>query len=134
EHNPEEAAARGLWTDREFLAGVTGLNASTKETTFADYHGHGWIFRAVYKQDRKGNLLDAAGRIVEWQDPKRFQKAVHLQDIHAEKGMHCVDCHFEQDVHGNGNLYGEYPDAIEIGCQDCHGTASTWATVATSGP
>ncbi len=24
--------------------------------------------------------------------------------------MHCVDCHFEQDVHGNGKLYGEYPE------------------------
>ena len=26
---------------------------------------------------------------------------VHLMDIHLEKGMHCVDCHFVQDVHGN---------------------------------
>ena len=24
--------------------------------------------------------------------------------------MHCVDCHFEQDVHGNGKIYGEYPE------------------------
>ncbi|MBI3770237.1 MAG: hypothetical protein HY271_17325 [Deltaproteobacteria bacterium] len=134
EHNPEEAAVRGLWTDRDVLANVSTLNSSTKETTFADYHGHGWIFRAVYKQDRKGNLLDAAGGIVAPSDPKKFAKAVHLQDIHAEKGMHCVDCHFEQDVHGNGKLYGEYPDAIEIGCQDCHGSVNSWATVATSGP
>jgi hypothetical protein len=134
EHNPEEAAVRGSWTDRDALANVAALNISTKETTFADYHGHGWIFRAVYKQDRKGNLLDAAGRIVDPNDPRKFDKAVHLQDIHAEKGMHCVDCHFEQDVHGNGKLYGEYPDAIEIGCQDCHGTVNSWATVATTGP
>ncbi|MCC6764931.1 MAG: hypothetical protein IT293_09735 [Deltaproteobacteria bacterium] len=134
QHNPEEAAARGLWTDREFLKNVSALNSKTKETTFADYHGHGWIFRAVYSQDRKGNLLDKNGKIVDPNDPKKFDKAVHLKDIHLEKGMHCVDCHFQQDVHSNGKIYGEYPDAIEIGCADCHGTVSTWATVTTSGP
>ncbi len=133
-HNPEEAAVRGLWTDPEFLKNVSTLNSRTKETTFADYHGHGWIFRAVYSQDRKGNLLDKHGKIVDPNDPKKFDKAVHLKDIHLEKGMHCVDCHFQQDVHGNGKIYGEYPDAIEVGCTDCHGTVSTWATVTTSGP
>ena len=134
DHNPEEAAVRGLWTDRDFLKNVSALNAKTKETTFADYHGHGWIFRAVYSQDRKGNLLDKNGKIVDPNDPKKFDKAVHLKDIHLEKGMHCVDCHFQQDVHSNGKIYGEYPDAVEIGCVDCHGTVDTWATVTTSGP
>ena len=47
---------------------------------------------------------------------------MHLKDIHLEKGMHCVDCHFEQDSHGNGKLYGEPRDAVEIDCVDCHGT------------
>jgi len=28
-------------------------------------------------------------------DPKKFDKAAHLADIHLEKGMQCVDCHFE---------------------------------------
>ena len=32
-------------------------------------------------------------------------KSVHLMDIHLEKGMACADCHFTQDVHGNGKLY-----------------------------
>ena len=36
--------------------------------------------------------------------------------------MHCVDCHFVQDVHGNTKLYGEVRAAIEIQCIDCHGT------------
>jgi hypothetical protein len=40
-------------------------------------------------------------------DPDKFAKAVHLKDIHLEKGMQCVDCHFMSDVHGNGMLYGE---------------------------
>ena len=131
-HNPEEAAVRGLWTDRDVLANVHTLK--TKETKFADYHGHGWIFRAVFSQDRHGNLLDANGQKIDWNDADKLDKAVQLRDIHAEKGMHCVDCHYEQDAHGNGNIYGEYPNTIEITCQDCHGTINARASLATSGP
>ncbi len=134
ERNPEGAATRGLWGDPELLAKVSELNPQARHTQFADYHGHGWVFRAVYKQDRKGHLLDAAGRIVPFNDPERFQKAVHLRDIHLEKGMHCADCHFSQDAHGDGLLHGEYGDSIEIGCEDCHGTVRARSTLRTSGP
>ena len=123
--NPEGAAVRGKWADKEFLANVSDLNPTLKHTQFADYHGHGWIFRAVFKRDRKGNLLDAEGKKVAFDDPQRWKKAVHMMDIHAERGMHCVDCHFSQDNHGDGRLYGEYPAAIEITCADCHGSVST---------
>ena len=133
-HNPEGAAPRGLWTNIDFLENVSKLNAQAKNTQFADYHGHGWNFMAVYKRDRKGNLLDAAGNIVSFDDPDKFNKAVHLQDIHLEKGMHCVDCHFSQDEHGNGQLYGEYGNTIEIECQDCHGTTAGYTNLHTSGP
>jgi len=132
--NPEGAALRGSWGEPEFLAEVSGVNSKAKSTQFADFHGHGWVFRAVYKRDRKGNLLDADGKIVPDDDPDKFGKAVHLQDIHLEKGMHCVDCHFEQDAHGNGKLYGEPRAAIEIDCIDCHGTITSTATLITSGP
>ena len=37
--------------------------------------------------------------------------------------MQCADCHFAQDSHGNGLIYGEVANAVEIGCKDCHGTA-----------
>jgi len=70
----------------------------------------------------KAQLLDAGDRPVSHEDPEKFGKAVHLKDIHLEKGMHCVDCHFEQDNHGNGKLYGETRNAVEIDCVDCHGT------------
>lgn len=133
-HNPEGAAPRGLWTNIDFLENVSSLNAKAKHTQFADYHGHGWNFMAVFKRDRKGNLLDANGSVVAFEDPDKFKKAVHLQDIHLEKGMHCVDCHFSQDEHGNGQLYGEYGNTIEIECQDCHGTTSAYTTLRTSGP
>ena len=134
--NPEGAAARGLWSDPKFLekVGSPEFNAKLTDTQFADFHSHGWIFRAVYKRDRKGNLLDAKNEVVNPSDPDKFKKAVHLADIHMEKGMHCVDCHFEQDSHGNGKLYAEPRAAIELDCVDCHGTIDARATLISSGP
>lgn len=147
--NPEAAAARGSWGDPDFLRNVYDLNPGLKDTQFADYHSHGWNFRAIFKRDREGNLLDADGKIVSPDDPEKWRKqgegkwvqpgtnpgkAVHLMDIHAEKGMQCADCHFAQDSHGNGLIYGEVANAIEIGCKDCHGTADAVPTLRTSGP
>ncbi|MEJ6683800.1 MAG: hypothetical protein QNL96_07550, partial [SAR86 cluster bacterium] len=133
-HNPEAAAAKGLWSDQEFLRGVSELNPTLKNTQFADYHGHGWNFRAVFKKDRKGNLLDAEGEIVSPDDPDKFEKAVHMSSIHLDVGMHCVDCHFSQDSHGNGHIYGEVANAVEIDCVDCHGSAEDYPNLRTSGP
>jgi hypothetical protein len=67
-------------------------------------------------------------------DPDKFKKAVHLTSIHMELGFQCVDCHFAQDSHGNGHIYGEVAAAIEIDCADCHGTATRYPTLFTSGP
>lgn len=132
--NPEEAATRGNWSDPEFLKNVSQLNPTLKDTQFADYHGHGWNFRAIYKRDRKGALLDAKGNIIDDNDPDKFKKTVHLASIHMEKGMQCVDCHFSQDAHSNGHIYGEVAAAIEVDCVDCHGSATKYPTLRTSGP
>ena len=134
ERNPEEAAIRGKWSDPAFLQRVSELNPYLRDTQFADYHGHGWNFRAVYKRDRKGTLLDKDGKAVADDDPQKFKKAVHLSSVHVDVGMHCVDCHFGQDTHGNGHIYGEVAAAIEIDCADCHGTAKAYPTLRTSGP
>ncbi|WP_243444813.1 LVIVD repeat-containing protein [Sphingosinicella humi] len=150
ERNPEGAGPRGKWSDLDFLRNVyDDVNPKAKHTQFADYHGHGWNFRAVFKRDREGNLLDADGNIVPPDDPEKFRragegefvepgvnpgKAVHMMDIHAEKGMQCADCHFSQDSHGTGFIYGEVANAIEIACKDCHGTAKDYPTLLTSGP
>jgi hypothetical protein len=149
DRNPEAAATRGLWGDLEVLRNVYDLNPLLKDTQFADYHGHGWNFRAILKRDREGNLLDADDKIVDPNDPEKWRKAgedkfaevgtnpgktVHMMDIHAEKGLQCADCHFSQDAHGNGLIYGEVANAVEIGCKDCHGTADAFPTLLTSGP
>ncbi len=157
DRNPEAAAARGLWRDVEFLRNVYDLNANMKDTQFADYHGHGWNFRAVMKRDRRGNMLDADGNMASYgterdnilsqDDPELFRresegkfvdagsnpgKSVHLMDIHAEVGMQCADCHFAQDSHGNGLIHTEVANAVEIGCKDCHGTPDAYPTLITS--
>ncbi len=147
DRNPEGAAPKGLWADVDFLRNVYDLNEELKDTQFADYHGHGWNFRAILKRDRDGNLLDKDGAIVADDDPEKFRKegeekfvepgtnpgkSVHMMDIHAEVGMQCSDCHFGQDSHGNGLIYGEVANAVEIGCKDCHGTADEYPTLRTS--
>jgi hypothetical protein len=134
DRNPEGAAARGKWSDVEFTKKVSELNPTLKDTQFADYHGHGWNFRAIFKRDRKGNLQDAAGNIVNDNDPQKFQKAVHMASIHMDVGMQCSDCHYSQDSHGNGYIYGEVAAAVEIDCKDCHGTADKLPNLRTSGP
>jgi hypothetical protein len=159
-NNPDEASSRGLWSDPKFLENVKDLNPQLRHTQFADFHGHGWVFRAVFKKDREGSFLDHKGQTIDkvgtqalmqavkipeeikkqysgsnpGPAPKRDGVPVHLLDIHIEKGMHCVDCHFVQDVHGNTKLYGEVRAAIEIQCIDCHGTVTKYANLRTSGP
>jgi hypothetical protein len=141
--NPEESAARGLWSDPDFLANLTDLNSAARHTQFADFHGHGWAFRAVFKKNREGALLDHRGEVISEVTTEKLNRAmappagmekstgkrrdqtpVHMMDVHLERGMHCVDCHFEQDSHGDSKLYGEVRAAIEIGCVDCHGSAT----------
>ncbi|MEQ8667849.1 MAG: hypothetical protein RIC12_01670 [Pirellulales bacterium] len=144
--NPNEAAAKGLWSDPEFLKRVSDLNPALQHTQFASFNGHGWVYRAVFKKNRKGILIDHIGSEIHEPSNAQLQAAmdpelkcqegvpVHLMDIHLEKGMHCVDCHFRQDVHGNTKLYGEVRAAIEIGCVDCHGTVRERTNLYTSGP
>jgi hypothetical protein len=131
--NPEAAAARGLWGDLDFLEKVSELNPKLTNTQFADYHGHGWVFRAVFKHDREGNLRNRADNLIPFDDPQKFAKAVHLKDEHLAHGMQCADCHFDVDVHGNGLLYGEPRAATTIECIDCHGTIEKRPSLVTSG-
>ena len=95
-------------------------------------------------EDKNGNgMLDIPDRLQrsDAQDGRQMRimyggatGAVRLMDVHLEKGMECIDCHFYQDLHGDGNIYTRNWDTIEIECQDCHGTAKKLGTLVTSGP
>ena len=132
-----QRAARAVVGSRRSCSGtgIAGVQRQLKQTQFADFHGHGWMFRAVFKRDRKGNCSTRTGKPVTDASatalgeavgyhrsarrrpsvrrqspsapPSARGKPVHLKDIHLERGMQCVDCHFKQDNHGNGKLYSE---------------------------
>lgn len=48
-------------------------------------------------------------------------------DVHFEAGMHCVDCHTLDDVHGDGHIYADTQCAVSSECTDCHGTVREYA-------
>ncbi len=47
--------------------------------------------------------------------------ATNPPDIHRERGLHCIDCHTEAGVMGDGNIYGHMDQATKIECRTCHG-------------
>ncbi len=44
-----------------------------------------------------------------------------LPDVHAEKGMSCIDCHTPREIMGDGRIYGRMRHQTEIRCSTCHG-------------
>ena len=55
-----------------------------------------------------------------------------LPDIHYERGLSCQDCHTEREIHGDGNIYSKKEEAVEIECEDCHGTVKGYAPLKTA--
>ncbi|MEO5360531.1 MAG: hypothetical protein H7843_08785 [Nitrospirota bacterium] len=45
----------------------------------------------------------------------------HEADIHYQRGMHCIDCHTTNEIHGDGNIYMRKWQAVKIKCTSCHG-------------
>ncbi|MBM3287604.1 MAG: hypothetical protein FJY88_09700 [Candidatus Eisenbacteria bacterium] len=45
-----------------------------------------------------------------------------FQDVHRSSGMGCTDCHSEDEMHGDGNVYPSFlaAGASRVGCEDCH--------------
>lgn len=55
------------------------------------------------------------------------KRYVHMaKDVHYQKGMLCQDCHTSGDLHGDGFLSGANLGAVEVECQDCHGTTKAY--------
>jgi len=103
--NPE-AQRSGLWGDEKFLENVGGSESKTIEDhAIADFHGQAG-FPAVFNHDRKGSWLDKDGKQIGVDDPDRSAKRFTLRTS-ILKGMQCNDCHFAQENHGNGKIYGQ---------------------------
>lgn len=44
-----------------------------------------------------------------------------LSDVHAEKGMGCIDCHTGREIMGDHRIYARMRYQTEIRCATCHG-------------
>ncbi len=51
-----------------------------------------------------------------------------LPDVHFERGLHCIDCHVQSELMGDGRLHGFSHQALKVTCRDCHGTPATAPT------
>jgi hypothetical protein len=49
-------------------------------------------------------------------------------DVHFARGLACVDCHTEREMHGDGQIYRKRHYEVEIRCESCHGTPDRVAT------
>ncbi|MFM7920950.1 MAG: hypothetical protein ACKPJJ_12045, partial [Planctomycetaceae bacterium] len=122
--DPHEASARGNWSDSEFLTESSRLNSQLEYTQFADFHGHGWMFQAVFRKDRRGIPVDAFGspvpepdatlrqrsvqraerakelrRDIDWTGPEALERVRRADDEllrqHAGVPVHLLDIHLE---------------------------------------
>lgn len=80
----------------------------------ADYAG---LFQHDYSDTYRSPRIN--GRL----KPRRYGLYNHSlsKDIHAERGLWCIDCHEKEDVMGDGHVY-DYESAVpKRTCGDCHG-------------
>ncbi len=49
-------------------------------------------------------------------------------DVHFQRGMACIDCHTEREMHGDGQIYAKRHYEVEVRCESCHGTPERPAT------
>ena len=121
---------------------MSELNTQMRKMQVSDYHGHGWVFRRAYKMDRKGQFLDKDDKVIPYDDPDLYEregnpgKAVHLKDIHLERGCTALTATSRRTTTAPDKIYGDRRAVIEISCEDCHGTVNkkvTASTLRTSG-
>jgi hypothetical protein len=141
-HDPARQGSRGGWASSP--ASVAACpRCSPRTATWRARHRadaqqarHRWRHRRAGhdQRDQNGNgqldLIDRLpreraidGRQVRYVYGGR-NGSTRQMDVHFQRGMHCIDCHFLQDVHGDGNVYSTNWDAIEIECEDCHGSST----------
>ncbi|MDT8338587.1 MAG: multiheme c-type cytochrome [Sulfurimonas sp.] len=83
----------------------------------------GVSYQGLMETEYKSNFDDEGNE----QPQLHTKRYLHMQeDIHYQKGMLCQDCHTSNDLHGDGFLGGANAAAVEVECQDCHGTTKTY--------
>ncbi|MDZ7695796.1 MAG: hypothetical protein U5R49_02330 [Deltaproteobacteria bacterium] len=80
----------------------------------ADYAG---LFQHDYSDTYRSPIVD--GKL----ERRRYGLNTHSlsRDVHAEKGLWCIDCHDQRDVMGDGKVYSFEMAVPKRTCSDCHG-------------
>jgi len=74
------------------------------------------------KVEREEGNPEAGGRLP---DGRPFSRAD--ADVHAAKGMTCIDCHVERELMGDGHDHLHGDEATQVRCEDCHAPGSAKA-------
>ena len=96
---PKAHRLRGLWSDSIFCRRPARPNSTQAEERAVCRFARSRLdvsrtsTRKIAREICSTRTTRSSRRTI----PNKFKKAVHLKDIHLERGMHCVDCHFRQD-------------------------------------
>ena len=91
-------------------SGGAGFNPPNPEALGESQHGHDAAFYLV-DEDTTNDVDETP------------------PDIHFEKGLHCIDCHLEREMHGDGHLYSDTQAFVGVECEDCHGSIAAESTM-----
>jgi hypothetical protein len=90
------------------------LHCHNQNHVGADYEG---LFQHDYSDVYRSPMVNGRLRpMIYGLDHHRLAK-----DIHAEKGLWCIDCHSQREVMGDGRAYSFQMEAPRGTCSDCHG-------------
>ncbi|MFH0844541.1 MAG: hypothetical protein V1930_03625 [Pseudomonadota bacterium] len=96
------------------IPNVQCLHCHNQNNVGADYEG---LFEHDYSSIYRSPLIEGTpAPMIYGMDNHHLAK-----DIHAEKGLWCIDCHTKKDVMGDGNLYSYALEVPMRRCTDCHG-------------
>jgi len=79
----------------------------------------GKLAYSVKKAKSTENCLSCHGR---HKTMLSMLKSEEVKDVHFSKGMECMDCHTQKDIHGDGKKYISMREkgAMDMKCENCH--------------
>lgn len=101
--------------------GCKGCHVQGCNTCHLDNSGNGMAAYSIEKARSSKTCLRCHARE---KATIKYDEMVKCPGVHAKAFMTCMDCHSQQEVHGNGNIYHSMrqPGAMDAACTNCHTT------------